>query len=111
MNKGDMLMTTDTTLQTIMPAIEISPDGEPIFVLPNDLAANDMVEVHVGDHTADVIIDGRLLFTTRQLTNTLRSWLVMAEEVGLRPANCDDFEATYAPVYNCESKVLRQRRI
>lgn len=104
-------MTTDALIQTTMPAIEISPDGEPIFILPADLAANDMVEIHVGDHTADVIIDGRLQYRTRKLTDTLRNWLVMAEEVGLRPANCDGCEAQYAPVYNCESKVQRQRRI
>ena len=102
---------TINVLTTTKPAIEISEHGEPIFVLPADLAANDLVEVHVGDHSADVIVDGSLCYRTRQLTDTLRNWLVMAEEVGMRPANCDTCQAKYAPVYNCRSSVQRNRRI
>ncbi|MEO0392501.1 MAG: hypothetical protein AAF213_04545 [Pseudomonadota bacterium] len=95
-------------------SVEISADGEPVLILPVEFAANDMIEIHVGDHRADIIIDGRMCSRTRQLTNTLRSWLVMAEEVALRPVNCDvprhpDGTPCYAPVYNCHSGI--QRRI
>ena len=81
--------------------LQIAPSGEPIIVVPDALPANDMVEIHVVGSDANILVDGDLFGCFTIMTNTLKSWLVMAEEVGIKAANSDQAQASpiYAPVY------------
>lgn len=81
--------------------LEITDDGEPVIVINSILPANDLIEVHISGNNADILFDGRRIGTAAQLTNTVRNWLVLAEEVAVRAANYDpqSAESTYVPVY------------
>jgi len=91
--------------------LEIAPSGEPVLTLAGDLVANDLIEVRVENDMANIVIDGRLLGRTQHLTDTMQTWLVLAEEVAVRAANADNAVDTtvYAPVYNYNPNA--QRRI
>ncbi|MEM6903198.1 MAG: hypothetical protein AAF556_08170, partial [Pseudomonadota bacterium] len=81
--------------------VQIAPSGEPIIILPDGLPSNDIIEVHIDGSDADILVDGSLFGRVSLMTNTLTSWLVMAEEVGICAANTDgpSTDPVYAPVY------------
>lgn len=91
--------------------LEIAESGEPVLTVSGDLAANDLIEVRLENEAVAVISDGKLLGQSHHLTNTLQNWLVLAEEVAVRAANCESVFDTvvYAPVYNYNPN--SQRRI
>jgi hypothetical protein len=90
-------------------SVEIAESGEPILLLSAEVPANDLLEIRIGTGEMDILCDGRLLGKTASLPDTLQSWLVMAEEVAVRPVNCDaPTDSTYAPVYDFRNKTGRR---
>ncbi|MBV6632697.1 MAG: hypothetical protein KI792_06650 [Alphaproteobacteria bacterium] len=87
--------------------LQIAPSGEPIIIVPEVPPSNDIIEIHIAGDDADIIVDGDVFGRFTIMTNTLKSWLVMAEEVGIQAANTDGpFAALiYAPVFQCRKLV------